>query len=89
MVKAGFWASGRGDITVGGVVACKLRIIVDLGSIKQAVISLFVNFGKPISNANGSILRAFLTGYSQKSGGETSIIVYGKSLTDYQAELAI
>jgi hypothetical protein len=67
-IKTGFWASARSDLVVGAVTVSKFHLTLDFGSLRANTYSVFANFTKPFANFNGAIMRAYLSGYTQKSG---------------------
>jgi hypothetical protein len=58
-------------------------------SFKETTSSFFVNFGTKQIDYSSLVARAFLVGYSQKSGTSISIRVFAKAVTESAAEFAV
>lgn len=64
-------------------------IYADLGSLKTGSAPVFVTFARPIVNPASSIARAFITGYTAKSGNEIFIRAFDKSVSANRLELGV
>lgn len=67
-VKVGFLASARPDLVLGSINAGTFYVDLEFGSLKNASAPVIVTFARPIVNPASSIARAFVTGYTTKSG---------------------
>lgn len=80
-IKVGFWAATRPDIVLGASSFCTSILKLELGSLSNSSRFIEVPFAVALANTNTSIARAFITGYTVKSGTEIFIRAFDRSIT--------